>query len=321
MWIEDFVSAIESSTVANPKLEDAIAVKDRYLPERIYKYRCNNGRSRMNLTNDTIWICSPRAYNDPYDCVFAVSEPAVVAAAKRSRLDDFVQVYNLGGIVSADAILLAKANDDPLRALVKYIPLGHPFPKGANPQQMADFMATQISQYISDTIAFVRQIRDATKISSFSRRSDSILMWGHYADSHKGFCIEYDLTTLPASCTLRRNLYPVIYSSELHDLTRWASQLVSSPRDRFNPSALLLPMLSKYCDWKYEEEWRFVLTEPRLTPDREMPVPKPTRVFLGSKIEDQPKRELTELCNARGIEVWKMDAAQDGFKLRASHIA
>jgi hypothetical protein len=320
MWTTNFVAAIESSTVANPKLEEAIAIKDRHLPTRIYKYRCDNSNSRANLKNDTVWICSPQSYNDPYDCLFTVTEQDIVVAANRSMIDDFVRVYNLDGIISSDGIQLARVSNDPLQALVKHIPPSHPFPKGANPQQMVDFLATQIPKFIGDSISFVREIRDATKICSFSQRNDSIVMWGHYADSHKGFCIEYDLETLPANCTLRRNLFPVVYSSELYDLTRWASQLVSSPRDQFNPSAVLLAMLSKYQDWKYEEEWRFVLTEPRLTADRAMSVPKPTRVFLGSKIEDPSKQELTELCEARGIEVWQMGMMPDGFKLKASHI-
>jgi hypothetical protein len=145
-------------------------------------------------------------------------------------------------------------------------------------------------------------------------------MWGHYANRHKGFCLEYELDSLRADHILRRNMYPVIYSLELYDLTPWACQLFNSPRDQFSPAAVLLSMLIKYRDWSYEEEWRFVLTEPRLTPDRAMSVPKPARVFLGSKIEDRSKRELTELCKARGIAVWQMEMAADGFKLKASQI-
>jgi hypothetical protein len=320
MWIRNFVSAIEKSTLASPKLEDAIAIKENHLPKRIYKYRCDSDKSRINLTNDTVWICSPQAYNDPYDCLFTVTEQDVVVAAKRSLIDDFVQTYKLDGIVSADAALLAKGSNDPFRELVKYIPPSHPFPRGANPQQMVDFLAAQLPKFIGDAIAFVHQIRDATKICSFSQRNDSIVMWGHYADKHRGFCIEYELESLPATHALRRNLYPVIYSSELYDLTHWASQLFDSPRAQFNPAAVLLALLRKYQDWRYEEEWRFILTEDHITPPRALSVPTPTRVFLGSKIEEPSKRELIELCRARGIEVRKMEMDPHGFKLKDSPI-
>lgn len=320
MWIDDFVALIESSTVANPQIESAIALKDKHLPKRIYKYRCDCDKSRANLADDTVWICSPQAYNDPFDCLFTVTESRVVTAAKRQLLDDFVRIYNLAGVVSEDAILHAKASDDPLQQIVKHISPGHTFPQGANPQQAADFIAMQLPKYIDDSLAFVRQIKEATKICSFSQKSDSIVMWGHYADRHKGFCVEYDLEPLPAQHALRRNLYPVIYSAELYDLTGWATKLVSSPRDQFNPSGVLLTILGKYCDWGYEEEWRFVMTEPRLTPNRPLSMPKPTRVFLGAKIENSPKQQLTELCRSRGIAVWRMEMAADGFKLKASEV-
>ncbi len=321
MWVNDFVAAIESSTVASSKIEDAIAVKQEHLPKRIYKYRCDNEDSRKNLMDDTVWICSPAAYNDPYDCLFTLTEQDVLVAAKLSFVDDFVRVYGLDGVISANAILLAKASNDPLQQLVKHIPSDHPCSKDANPQQIADFFGAQLSRYVGDSIAFVRQIREATKICSFSQRNDSILMWGHYSDKHKGFCIEYELEPLPPNHFMRRNLYPVIYSSKLYDLTRWASQLFSSPRDQFNPCAVLLATLSKYRDWRYEKEWRFVLTESRLTANRAMSVPKPARVFLGSRIEDPSRRELTELCNRRGLGVWQMEMAADGFRLKATQVA
>jgi len=277
--------------------------------------------SRKNLTDDTVWICSPDAYNDPFDSLFTVAEQDVLIAAKRSMVDSFVKTYSLEAVIPAEVIQKVKLSDEPLQELIKQIPPGHPFVKGSNPQQAADFAGMQLSKFIEQSMAFVSQIRNATKICSFSQRSDSILMWGHYADGHKGFCIEYNLETLPANCTFRRNLYPVNYSLALFDLTKWASQLVSTARDKFNQAEILLVMLSKYSDWSYEQEWRWVRTEPRLADNGPLPVPKPTRVFLGAKIEEPSQTELTDICKAKGIEVWKMAKAKDSFKLDSERIA
>ena len=42
-----------------------------------------------------------------------------------------------------------------------------------------------------------------------------MLMWAHYADSHKGFCVEYDIPTPDEhNINLLQNLLPVIYSDE-----------------------------------------------------------------------------------------------------------
>jgi len=39
--------------------------------------------------------------------------------------------------------------------------------------------------------------KDSLKVCSFSGTQYSIIMWSHYADQHRGFCIEYDTNSLP----------------------------------------------------------------------------------------------------------------------------
>jgi len=39
MWITDFINCFEESTLAHPRIEDALAIKQQHLPKRVYKYR------------------------------------------------------------------------------------------------------------------------------------------------------------------------------------------------------------------------------------------------------------------------------------------
>jgi hypothetical protein len=51
-------------------------------------------------------------------------------------------------------------------------------------------------------------------------------MWSHYADHHRGFCIEYDLESLgDSNHFFRKNLYPVLYSADLYDLSPFVEGL------------------------------------------------------------------------------------------------
>lgn len=76
-------------------------------------------------------------------------------------------------------------------------------------------------------------------------------MWSHYADEHRGICIEYDTQVLP-----HKGLWPIKYggaravrASELH---RWiVAQDADAAQAVFNTY-----FLSKALDWKYEQEWR-----------------------------------------------------------------
>jgi hypothetical protein len=320
MWIEEFVSHLKKSTVATPRLEQALALKDVHLPKYLYKYQRIKPYSLTNLRDDTVWICSPEAYNDPYDCLFRIAEAEVVTAAKRGLVKDFVRLFKLREFLSPHAIKLARASDDPLQRLVDALPMDQVFPSGSDPVQMAQFTSIQVPKFVGDTIKFIHQIRDATKVCSFTERSDSIVMWSHYADYHKGFCIEYDISQLPTEHLLRRSVFPAVYSAGLFDLTQWAEKLVSTRREQFNPALVLLAMMSKHKDWKYEREWRFVLTEPRLSDDRALPVPKPTRVLLGSRMPEEKKTELTGICTTKGIEVWQMERVPDAFELRSVRV-
>ncbi len=36
-------------------------------------------------------------------------------------------------------------------------------------------------------------VRASLGVICFSERSDSLLMWSHYADNHNGICIEFDI--------------------------------------------------------------------------------------------------------------------------------
>jgi hypothetical protein len=146
-------------------------------------------------------------------------------------------------------------------------------------------------------------------------------MWSHYAEYHKGFCLEYDITQLPPSHPLRRSIFPVVYAAKLFDLTRWSAKLMSAGRKRFNPALVLLAMMHKYKDWKYEREWRYILTEPRLSEDRALPVAKPRRLFLGSRMPEEKKIEVIGICAAKGVEVWQMERAPDAFELRSTRVA
>ena len=87
VWIEEFVDCIESSTLAKPRLDEAVAMKDACLPKKIYKYRRDGEYARANLETDTVWMASPDAYNDPYDCSFTEHIADLYSRGRLCRLN------------------------------------------------------------------------------------------------------------------------------------------------------------------------------------------------------------------------------------------
>jgi hypothetical protein len=273
-WIEDFVALINSATMAKNTHEQAIALKNDHLPDKIYKYRRDDDWSRGNLENDLIWMASPNDYNDPYDCLFKIDQAQAVREYKNT--------------VSAITLSITTLPTE-----------------------------AQITNNVEGGIKVLQDFRDKTKVCSFSAANDLLLMWGHYACEHKGFCIEYDLEPMAETEFLRRNLYPVIYSKDLYDMTPLVKGAVSIDTSAFNPVAPLLSVLQKFAGWSYEREWRVV--QFNLDPKANHPhsVPKASKVFLGSKMDANNASEIAAICAKKGIPVFKMELAKDKFELFA----
>ena len=67
----------------------------------------------------------------------------------------------------------------------------------------------EIEQYEQDKKSYIMQ--NTVYVGCFSERNDSLLMWSHYGDEHRGLCIGYNLHDL----IKKYNCFPVIYSDEM----------------------------------------------------------------------------------------------------------
>ena len=75
-------------------------------------------------------------------------------------------------------------------------------------------------------------------------------MWSHYADGHKGFCIEYDFKDLKNI----NNLLPVAYSTDRPSIPLESIYNCSKDMSTEVAKALLIALLTKDNIWEYENE-------------------------------------------------------------------
>lgn len=75
IWQKEFITCLQETTLGKSRLEEALAIQNHNLPKRIYKFReCSSFYHLNTLETDTIWLCSPKCYNDPYDCWFTLPD-------------------------------------------------------------------------------------------------------------------------------------------------------------------------------------------------------------------------------------------------------
>lgn len=88
----------------------------------------------------------------------------------------------------------------------------------------------------------VEAVYNETGIFCMTSKGDNLLMWAHYADEHKGACIEFDVTKDPyVFCPIRK----VQYDSEYRSYNYLKEQ---------GEAFRSLEYKSK--DWEYEDEYR-----------------------------------------------------------------
>ncbi|WP_081618881.1 DUF2971 domain-containing protein [Thioalkalivibrio sp. ARh3] len=314
MWKDEFVSIISGATISLEDIERAMTLKDEHLPPKLYKFRSVNEYAITNLSSDTVWLCSADKYNDPYECCTTLNFEVLHRAIQNHHFDELLSQNNLKYQLSQDEISKIRNADDPVRSLSHaLLEKDGSVPQEKHKQIVEALIDAQFKVSSENYQHFNQRAQQGMKICSFSERVDSVVMWGHYANNHQGFCLEYDIESWPPGEVRRRMLYPVIYSDHILDATKHILQSMRS-RD-FNNLYGAMAAIHKSPDWAYEKEWRFVLPMGESFQDQNYPMPKPSALYLGSRIQKEDKATLLDIARQKGISVYEVALSPTEFKL------
>jgi len=117
------------------------------------------------------------SFNDPFECRCEVQSGFPEKDEKSSRLIDIIRAW---GFEDVNQKLALESYDDYVFSL-----------EGTEPN--------------------IPHIIDSARISCFSRDADNLLMWSHYADGLRGFCIEFDPNLVLSKFTGDASIYDVLY--------------------------------------------------------------------------------------------------------------
>jgi len=127
-------------------------------------------------------------------------------------------------------------------------------------KRIFDFMFTEVSgQRMLPLVGalLIETLARGVGILSLTEKADNLLMWAHYAQSHEGFVIGFNMRDPFFS-------RPDARKDALHDL-RKVRYSTRRPQLKFLTELSLLEMyFTKGKEWKYEQEWRMYTTMPEL---------------------------------------------------------
>lgn len=138
------------------------------------------------------------------------------------------------------------------------------------------------------------------------------LMWSHYADEHKGFCVEYlfhkddfrrdDFSEISASRLFRINYYDPNTDGGQIDFNNLLSKTNFNTKDAF---------ITKYKDWGYENEVRLLQYKPKNGALREQyklsDKTKIVAIYFGYRCPDADIQVVKKLFANTDVKFYKMD--------------
>ena len=159
-----------------------------------------------------------------------------------------------------------------------------------------------------NAIGILKGWEHSTGIYSLSKRVDNENMWAHYANNHRGMCVEYDL--LGINSALKFTAVPVIYSQERACFNFF--KLESMQNDAM--SLFVQSLTSKSPEWSYEKEWRIIRDQEscgnQWDTNRKgalLEMIRPSSIILGCATEQEFEKEVRKYCENSRITLYKME--------------
>jgi len=180
------------------------------LPKHIYKYVTLNQRFYEMIIRKELWFASPESFNDPFDCNLPWQYHF-----EDQEMFEFIEKH---GIEIQEAGNLEEIKAEAERLSIRY------------------------------NNEFVR-IMKGVGVCCFSAKKDDLIMWAHYADSHKGVQICFEVKLLAENFNIIKN---VIYSNH---------RPIVNPLKNIS-SAFFPTVIHKSTDWKNEKEVRIISSTP-----------------------------------------------------------
>ena len=315
-WQSEFYSLLGSDVPDD--VDKAYTLKEANLPPTVFKFRAADPRALENLKDGLVWLSSAARFNDPYDSSLSIDLESRLHETFRENLRDdppheldaaeLAWVLGAGNPVEALTGVLRRKGTTDLTA----------DEASALHTEVAK-NAGQLTQAVGAELAALHQ--DAIQACAFTTEFKSLVMWAHYADCHRGFCVAY--ATAAMGARLRRQLYPVTYSKERFSVAEHFSRFAASTEafDPTAPSAQHLPVLAavhKAIDWEYEREWRLICADETGRSGVPVTIGKPSAVYLGARMPAGFRQELLRL--AAEIPCYEMRLSPTTFALEPARL-
>lgn len=162
----------------------------------------------------------------------------------------------------------------------------------------------------------IELLRTQMGIACLSESDDSLLMWAHYGNNHKGMCVEYELMEINRQ--LGFSPVPIVYSDD----RACFRSLDPKSLERDVQGVFIESITSKSKEWSYEKEWRIIRDEVACGGKWDankkgalLDMIRPRSVILGCEATPKFEKEVREYCESNEINLYKMEKDKALYRL------
>lgn len=245
------------------------------LPQILYKYRNWKDKYHKRLIiNNELYFSSIDQFNDPFDSIVPLSFELIPKEKVRKKYFKYLKYLN------------PNLNREHRKLLTKlYIKSAEFY----NPERQKWHKKYQIKYRIKEYGIF-----------SLSSEKDNIIMWSHYSDSHRGYCIGYyrdKIMELRQKIWIENkiqfNIHKVEYKNEYPKY---------DPTFMTNEEMIIKPLYTKSKDWKYENEYRLIcIFRSKFSININDDII--AEVILGCKMPDCHKKEIINIIKTKNFDI------------------
>lgn len=273
----------------------------------IYKYFKINENSISNLVRNELYCQNYKSFNDPFECWFILKEGIPRPEKERERFESVCKAW------------------------------GYQSDKMDSGSEDYFLYMEELETYQPDIQGYV----DRAKISCFSKEVGNLLMWSHYANGLRGFCVEFDEKLLLSEDKERNaSIIPVSYIEQppvvdkmLYSLANdqvWYNEMaleeepngnyVNEYKQGLKDARRLLKNLykktiaSKPIQWKYEKEVRLIIYSENDSSAGEFfhfPSTAIKSVIVGEKIDAKFKETISQIIDMKRLPILKKMAKRN----------
>lgn len=283
-------------------------------PERLYRYSSYKKEYIEMACSNNLHLSLPSQVNDPYDLYANIDATKILEWLApifgQDSCSKFISVLMTGKFQAHGHILQRFFNN------IQYT---------CN-RCITDLMCTDLNECIN--FIFKSDFKNVMRYVSFSENHDSPPMWAYYANSHRGYCLEY--TMLDDAWSLRSSdagqlysvLIPVVYTERPFDGNEYLrntniNKIDISKIEAYGFALMAILCLQKIFVWSHEREWRLILSTDRSEPCicKDISPVRLSAIHAGIKMSDRDIKELTMTAGQYGIPVYRMGVHKDTFQL------